>query len=177
MREKVSGLCQSPVEGPTWRWQSGGRWQSEEEPGTSSQSQCPLQFSWWWSGWVQTPIQRSTLQTRPQNLLLPCLWCRRPEASWRPPCRGNQVGRSMDGRRSLSHLTWLFKLTVHRDGWVFISQGRDVLRCEAVSIHVVDPGQVVDVGRVVEQLARLVGDEVAVHHRGQLDVSYCWNWR
>ncbi|TNN43548.1 hypothetical protein EYF80_046260 [Liparis tanakae] len=42
--------------------------------------------------------------------------------------------------------------------------GRNVLQGEEVSVHVVDPCEVVDLGGVVEQVERLIGEEVSVNN-------------
>lgn len=45
-----------------------------------------------------------------------------------------------------------------------------------MSIHVVDPCEVVDVGRIVEQLAGFLRDEVSINHRGKKKEGHARIW-
>lgn len=45
-----------------------------------------------------------------------------------------------------------------------------------MSVHIVDPCQVVDVGRIVEQLAGFLRDEVSINHRGKLKEGHTRIW-
>lgn len=63
-------------------------------------------------------------------------------------------------------------MKLHRNECIFVPQGRNVYCCEAVSIHVVDPCKVVDVCGIVEKLAGIIWDKVAIHHRIQLYSIY-----
>lgn len=67
-------------------------------------------------------------------------------------------------------------LALHWSRCILATQGRNVLRGEEVSVHIVDPCQVVDVGRIVEQLAGFHRDEVSIDHRGELKEGHTRIW-
>lgn len=54
----------------------------------------------------------------------------------------------------------------HRGG-ISNVDGRDIDPGKEMSVHAVDPGQVVELSRVVKQPAGLIGDKIAIHHRSE----------
>lgn len=120
----------------------------------------------------------STVQTQPQHLLVPCPWCKQPEASGRLSCR-EEPGKKLGGSFPLNDKTEPSEasdLALHGNRCIFGPNGRNVLAGEEVSIHVVDACQVVNVSRIVEQPTGFRGDEVAINHRGKMKEGHTGIW-
>ena len=133
------------------------------------------------------PSWTSIQQRQPPNQPAPSLWYKRQWASSNLLCSEMKTGSSV----SNINLPFLFlacphnfkkcflsedKSALHRSLLILVTKRGNVLWGEEVSVHAVNPCEVVNVSSVVEQVAGLIREEVSINHRRQKKVFHSRIW-
>lgn len=127
----------------------------------------------------------SIQQRQPQGQLVPSLWYKQQGVSSHLLCSENKVDSSkmtvfglqisLLAFNGLSLTNWLLsedKSALHRSLLILVTKGRNVLCGEEVSVHIINACEVVNVSSVVEQIARLIREEVSINNRRQKQIFH-----